>query len=471
MADVERLLAASAVRIAVRDPRRPDARFCLRAYFRELAERFDGGFEPGRSIPATDAELTPPAGLLLVATLHGEPAGCGALKFHGAEPTEIKRMWVAPAVRGLGLGRRLLASLEAHAAAGQARVLRLETNRTLVEAISLYRASGYREVEPFNDEPYANHWFEKTLDLPPADPAQPGSAGHGAPGASKLSLVAAATLERKAILMRGRFSLFRSSRALLACVPVAAVVMVASGGAAQAARTPANARTATRAALAHLLGARLSQTTNRQWSGYEDTSTVKFTEVSGSWVQPKATCGPVVSYDVFWVGFDMFTKAQAMRTGSGVICQGASQTYFTWWQLPGSAATIVSRGVKPGDQIAASVTRSGTRYTFKLTDSTTAGNSFSTTQACAAAVCKDISVEWVAEDPDNPLNGAIYPFAKFGTWTLTNATVTAGTTRGTITSFPHTEITMADSSGKVLAQPGPLNSSGNSFQVAWKAVR
>src|SRR6059036_2619277 len=61
--------------------------------------------------------MTPPAGLFLVATLHGEPAGCGALKFHPGAPAEIKRMWVAAAVRGLGLGGRLLAELEGRAAA------------------------------------------------------------------------------------------------------------------------------------------------------------------------------------------------------------------------------------------------------------------------------------------------------------------------------------------------------------------
>jgi GNAT superfamily N-acetyltransferase len=174
MAEVERLLAASAVRIARRDPRHPAARFCLRAYFAELARRFDGGFDPGRSIPASDTELTPPAGLILVATLHGEPVGCGALKFHPDAPAELKRMWVATAARGLGLGRRLLASLEAEAAASGARIVRLETNRTLAEAISLYRASGYREVAPFNAEPYAHHWFEKTLSAPSGTPARPG---------------------------------------------------------------------------------------------------------------------------------------------------------------------------------------------------------------------------------------------------------------------------------------------------------
>src|SRR5512135_1714570 len=103
MAEVERLLTAAAVQIGVRDPRDPDARRCLRAYTGELAARFDGGFDPARSISAADHEMTPPAGLFLVATLHGEPTGCGALKFHPGAPAELKRMWVASAVRGLGL--------------------------------------------------------------------------------------------------------------------------------------------------------------------------------------------------------------------------------------------------------------------------------------------------------------------------------------------------------------------------------
>jgi len=66
-------------------------------------------------------------------------------------------------VRGLGLGRRLLARLETEAIRSGATAARLETNRALTEAIGLYRAAGYREVPAFNDEPFAHHWFEKTL--------------------------------------------------------------------------------------------------------------------------------------------------------------------------------------------------------------------------------------------------------------------------------------------------------------------
>jgi GNAT superfamily N-acetyltransferase len=144
MAEAERLLVSSAVQVTGCHPRRPAARFCLRAYISESARRFDGGFDPTVSISAGE-ELTPPAGLLLVATLHGESVGCGALELHDGAPAEIKRMWVAPAVRGPGVGRRLLTALEAHAATRGVRTLRLETNRALDEAISLYRASGYQE--------------------------------------------------------------------------------------------------------------------------------------------------------------------------------------------------------------------------------------------------------------------------------------------------------------------------------------
>jgi len=167
MAEVERLLTASAIRVNPADPRDQAARAAMAAYFGELSRRFDGGFDPARSISADDMELSPPAGLLLLATLRASPVGIGALKFHDCGPAEVKRMWVAPAVRGMGLGRRLLADLETRAAERGVVTLRLETNRALDEAISLYRSAGYREVPAFNDEAYADHWFEKSILLCP----------------------------------------------------------------------------------------------------------------------------------------------------------------------------------------------------------------------------------------------------------------------------------------------------------------
>jgi DNA-binding MarR family transcriptional regulator/GNAT superfamily N-acetyltransferase len=164
MADVERLLTAAMVAVEPIDPAHPHAQRCAAAYYAELGRRFDAGFDPERSLTADADELRPPAGLLLVASLRGEPVGCGALRFHGEEPTELKRMWVAESTRGLGLGRRLLRELEARAGDSGARAVRLETNKSLLEAIALYRSAGYTEVAPFNDEPYAHHWFEKPIE-------------------------------------------------------------------------------------------------------------------------------------------------------------------------------------------------------------------------------------------------------------------------------------------------------------------
>jgi GNAT superfamily N-acetyltransferase len=149
--------------VSVESPRSAAARFCIESYFAELDAHFDTGFDPGRSITADADELVEPAGLLLVARLRQEPVGCGALKLHAAEPAEIKRMSVAPAARGLGVGRRILDLLEQQARGPGAALVRLETNASLREAANLYRSAGYVEVEAFNDEPYADHWFEKRL--------------------------------------------------------------------------------------------------------------------------------------------------------------------------------------------------------------------------------------------------------------------------------------------------------------------
>ena len=163
MTEVGRLLRVSMVAFAVESPRSGDARLCMEQYFKELDQRFEGGFDPAMSIPADASELTPPAGLFIIARLHGERVGCGALKFHGKRPAELKRMWLAKSVRGLGLGARLLAELERRARMAGARIVQLETNGALTEAIALYRRSGYVEVPRLNDEHYAHHWFRKQL--------------------------------------------------------------------------------------------------------------------------------------------------------------------------------------------------------------------------------------------------------------------------------------------------------------------
>ncbi len=163
MGEVERLIRSAAVEVAAETPASADARWCLSEYFKELATRFDAGFDPSRrGAELADEEMTPPAGYLLIARLDGRPVGCGALKRVG-EVGEIKRMWTAPSARGIGVARKVLRTLERTACAEGLVSLRLETNRALPEAHALYRREGFVETAPFNAQPYAHFWFEKTL--------------------------------------------------------------------------------------------------------------------------------------------------------------------------------------------------------------------------------------------------------------------------------------------------------------------
>ncbi len=163
MGEVERLMQASAVSIDTEPAASADAQMCLNAFYRDLAGRFDTGYDPAQSRLVRAEELVPPAGAFVVARLDGKPVGCGALRSKDGTIGEIKHVWVDDAVRGLGIGRRLLEKLEALAREFGFATIRLDTNRALTEAQSMYRSSGYREISPFNDERYAHHWFEKRL--------------------------------------------------------------------------------------------------------------------------------------------------------------------------------------------------------------------------------------------------------------------------------------------------------------------
>ncbi len=164
MGEVERLMRAFAVTIDREPAGSEDAAWCLAEYYGEIAARFDAGFDPARGLVTGVADMTPPNGLFLLARLDGRPVGCGALLVEPGGHGHIRRMWIAREARGLGLGRRMLGALEDEARVLGLHVVRLETNRALDEAKSLYRSEGYEEVAPFNDETYAHHWFEKRLD-------------------------------------------------------------------------------------------------------------------------------------------------------------------------------------------------------------------------------------------------------------------------------------------------------------------
>jgi GNAT superfamily N-acetyltransferase len=162
MAEVANLLRAGAIELSIEPSDSADARWCLDRYFTELAQRFEEGFDPDAGAPE-GAEKTPVSAMFLLARLDGKPVGCGMLRPCGNGVGEIKRMWISPDMRGLGLAGRMLGRLEQLAReSGFARV-RLDTNRALAEAQSMYRKAGYRDIARYNDNPYADFWFEKGL--------------------------------------------------------------------------------------------------------------------------------------------------------------------------------------------------------------------------------------------------------------------------------------------------------------------
>ncbi|MDF0603508.1 helix-turn-helix domain-containing GNAT family N-acetyltransferase [Psychromarinibacter sp. C21-152] len=150
------------IEIVAADPRADDARYCLSEYYAELARRFAQGFDVSLSRDPDAAAMTPPAGAFLLAMSDGLPIGCVGLKGPGPL-AEVKRLWVAPSARGLGLARRLMDETEERARTLGMTTLRLDTNSALPEAVALYRATGWTEIDRFNDDPYPDVFFEKHL--------------------------------------------------------------------------------------------------------------------------------------------------------------------------------------------------------------------------------------------------------------------------------------------------------------------
>jgi DNA-binding MarR family transcriptional regulator/GNAT superfamily N-acetyltransferase len=164
LAVAERLLRAATVEFEVVDPACAEAQDAMARYFDELDRRFPGGFDPGAGGAGHDTgAMRSPDGGFLVARSGSDVVGCGGVQRVDDRTGEIKRMWIHPDLRGAGLGRRLLAELEVTATRlGRCRVV-LDTNGVLTEAVSMYERAGYREIERYNDNPYAHHWFEKKV--------------------------------------------------------------------------------------------------------------------------------------------------------------------------------------------------------------------------------------------------------------------------------------------------------------------
>ncbi|HEY8502310.1 MAG TPA: GNAT family N-acetyltransferase, partial [Solirubrobacterales bacterium] len=156
----------------------------VRALYADFVREADGPLVYEREVAGIDldeeiaagppADLVPPNGTLLIARASGEPAGLGGIRHLDTEIAEVKSMYVAPAFRGTGLGRRILARLDEIALEHGCRAVRLDTSDYLTPAVDLYRSAGFREVPAYNENPKADIWFERSLETPASNQASSG---------------------------------------------------------------------------------------------------------------------------------------------------------------------------------------------------------------------------------------------------------------------------------------------------------
>ena len=210
------------------------------------------------------------------------------------------------------------------------------------------------------------------------------------------------------------------------------------------------------------------------WSGYADgaqtTPAGTFTKVGGTWTAPSVTCGAEDQLTVEWVGLDGLFSSSVEQLGTIGWCYKGSPIYFTWWDMfpTDSGLTEVGSTLQPGDKITASVTRSGTTYTLKLTDATNAANSFKTTQTCPASKCLDTSAEWISERPSFAQVG-MAPQAHYNAFKITNGNQVASGTAGTIGSFSTVNaITMVDATDAYSLNAVSSLTGNNSFSTTWQ---
>jgi hypothetical protein len=219
----------------------------------------------------------------------------------------------------------------------------------------------------------------------------------------------------------------------------------------------------------------VAATASFNWSGYADTASTAqtFTKVSGAWTAPSVTCSAEDQVTSDWVGLDGFNSGTVEQLGTISWCFQSKPTYFTWYEMFPAGSIEVGTALKPGDKIAASVTRTGTSYALKLTDSTTAGNNISVTKPCALATCKDTSAEWISERPAfSDAAGdflGFVPQAHYNAFKITSGAQTSSGKSGTIGSGPGVNvITMIDDTNTYKLNTVSGLTGNNSFSTTWK---
>src|SRR5262249_4188628 len=205
------------------------------------------------------------------------------------------------------------------------------------------------------------------------------------------------------------------------------------------------------------------------WSGYAATTSTHqaFTKVSGSWTTPSVTCNPEDQVTSNWVGLDGINSNTVEQLGTLSWCFQNKPVYVTWFAMFPAGVTHVGTTLQPGDKISASVTRVGTNYTLKLTDSTHPANSFTRTRTCALTKCLDISAEWISERPSFSIG--VVPQAHYNAFKITNGSQTNSGHTGTIAAGPGVNaITMVDATNTYDLNTVSALTGGNSFSTTWK---
>jgi peptidase A4-like protein len=293
--------------------------------------------------------------------------------------------------------------------------------------------------------------------------------------------------------MNHRFAAMAAGGAVLLGIGIGAASVAGPGGvirhqAAASHQVPAASAARARAAVVAMLqgsrapGVRAPRRATRgpdgstgvsyfNWSGYGATGAAgAFTKISGSWTVSKVTgCTKEHTTDSEWIGFDGFSNGTVEQDGSIGVCYEGKLSYYDWYEMYPTQPTItVEHTVSAGDKMSATVTRSGTKYTLVVTDSTHSADSFTATATCASTTCSNDSAEWINER--NYFGTPGYsPLSDYGTWTLTKGSATESGKSSSIGSLANlNNITMIDATDVYNLGTASALSGGNSFTTTWR---
>jgi len=236
--------------------------------------------------------------------------------------------------------------------------------------------------------------------------------------------------------------------------------------------------------------------TSANWAGYAVTASqgapsASFSNVSGSWIQPAATCtAGTPTFSVFWVGIggDSSTSQALEQVGTEADCSAAGRpTYRVWYELVPAAPVTVKLPLKAGDGIAASVAVSGKNVSIRITNVTQKKNTFARRLVMTSPAPDVSSAEWIAEAPSVCTSGgrcAVLPLANFGGVNFVVTKATAGGHTGTVSdpAWSATAISLAGGGPMgprrfmpavltATAAPTPLSPDGSAFGVTWSQLQ